>query len=495
MFRSMYARLLVIALIIMALVVILGGVLSAVTIRNNVVDSRMEALTGQAREIAYLASRVTDSTLSLYLGMTSSTAEYLQWKAQNVYDEFGAYILIVDRNGRVMDNMKVAIRDNPDFARNLQNLDVADTLYQVLLGNEVKTVISDETSGTVFTVAVPCLQNGAVLGAVFIHTSAQVIEAEYKSVLVQVILGTLLVAIVAMLAWLLYTRRITRPLTEITGAAKAMSEGNFAVRCDENGEDEIRQLAGAFNLMADRLDKEEQSRREFVANVSHELRSPVTSIHGFVTGILDGTIPPSEERKYLTIVSDETNRLKRLIADLLQLSRMESGAESLRKSDFDVNECIRLALIRRMNDIEQKHLEPALEFESEPMMVLADKDRIEQVIGNLIDNALKFVADKGHLTIHTALVHDKVSVVVQNDGAPILPEDREHIFERFYKADKAHTAGKGTGLGLSICKRIMDLHGQSIRLIDAPKGVAFEFTLDKGAALAKEKDDTNDVGD
>lgn len=485
----MYTRLLAIALIIMALVVVVGGVLSAVTIRSNVIDARMEALMGEAREIAYLASRVETSLSGLYSGKTSATTEYLQWKAQNVYDEYGAYILIVDRSGRIMDNLRTAIRDNPDFASSLENLDVADTLYQVLLGKEVKTQTTNEASGTVFTAAVPWVQRDTVLGAVFIHTSAQVIEAEYRPILVQVIAGTLLASVIASLAWLFYTRRITKPLTGITKAARAMSQGDFGVRCEEGGEDDVKQLAGAFNLMADRLAREEASRREFVANVSHELRSPVTSIHGFVAGILDGTIPQDEQTKYLTIVSDETNRLKRLIGDLLQLSRMESGAEALTYRDFDINELIRLALIKRMGDIEKKRLEPTLDFEIDPMMVHADRDRIEQVIGNLTDNALKFISDNGCLTIRTFLVHDKVSVVVQNDGAPILPEDREHVFERFYKADKAHTAGKGTGLGLSICKRIMDMHGQTIRLLDTARGAAFEFTLEKSSMQHKEKDD------
>ncbi len=493
MFHSMFTRLLAVFLLIITVLVAVGGIYTATTLRDSVVSGRMDALLSQAREIAYLASRAQDSTLSIYLGLQSEADATLQWKARNVYDEYGAYILIVDRYGRVKDNLFTAIRDNPDFADSLQQLDIADTLRQVLSGQEITARFNQAEGGTVFTVAVPWMQRGAAMGAVFIHTSAQVVEAEYQGVVLQVILGFALAAIAAALCWWFYTRRVTKPLTSITYAAETMSQGDFTQRCDESGVAEVKQLAGAFNRMADRLDQEETNRREFVANVSHELRSPVTSIHGFVEGMLDGTVPPEEQKKYLEIVNDETARLKKLISDLLQLSRMESGAESLQMKEFDVNESIRRVLIARMNDLERKRLEPTLEFQAEPCFVHADQDRITQVVNNLVDNALKFVPENGNLTISTSLVHDRVSVKVENNGEPIRPEDREHIFERFYKADKAHTAGKGTGLGLSISLRIMQLHGQSLRLLPDSDITAFEFTLQPAGAARPDTTRENDT--
>ena len=193
----------------------------------------------------------------------------------------------------------------------------------------------------------------------------------------------------------------------------------------------------------------------------------------------DGTIPTEDHPRYLQIVSDETNRLKKLIADLLQLSRMEKGVDKLNLTDYDINESIRRVLIGRMNDIEAKNLTLTTEFEEDPCLVRADQDRIAQVLYNLVDNALKFVNSGGRLTIRTQMVHDRVTVAVVNDGPPILPEDRPHIFERFYKADKAHTVGKGsgTGLGLSICQRIIQWHGQQISLLPTEGETAFAFTL------------------
>ncbi|NLI19928.1 MAG: HAMP domain-containing histidine kinase [Clostridiales bacterium] len=486
MFHSMFSRLFSILLLLILVVVFVGAGFSILTIRNNMIASRMESLLVQAREIAFLASRVDDSTLSDYLGIDTPTESYLQWKATNVYQDFGAYILIVDRNGRVKDNMLTASQSNPDTVESLSASDVTDALREVLTGKEIQTRITNAANGTVFTVAVPWVQNGSVLGAVFIHTSAQIIEAEYRGVVFQIVVGFSAAALIAAMGALLYTRSIVRPLTVITRAAEDMSRGRFGARAAVTGVNEIRQLAGAFNVMADRLAQVEENRREFVANVSHELRSPVTSIHGFVEGMLDGTIPAEETGRYLQVVSDETNRLKKLIADLLELSRMEKGVVALKPVNYDINESIRRVIIGHIGEIERRGIEVHLDFQVDPCTVRADQDRISQVIHNLVDNALKFSNDRGNLTIRTALVHDKVSVVVANDGAPILPEDRPHIFERFYKADKAHTVGKGsgTGLGLSICRSIVEQHGQTIRLLPGETGAAFEFTLDMGSRPA-----------
>lgn len=478
MFQSMFDRLLLLFMVVILLVALTGGAFSMVSIRSTTVENRMESLLSQAREIAFLASRVEDSTLADYLNIQTSTMAYLQWKAQAVYEDYGAYILIVDRNGRIMDNMQTAVQGSNDALQTLDPSDMSDALMEVLKGKEVQARITHASRGAVFTVAVPWVQNNAVLGAVFIHTSAQIVESEYRGLLLQIAVGFALAAIVAMFGTAFYTRGIVKPLTVITGAAEDMSRGKLNTRAEVTGVNEVRRLAGAFNVMADKLEQVEETRKEFVANVSHELRSPVTSIHGFVEGMLDGTIPEEEYQRYLQIVFDETNRMKRLIADLLQLSRMDKGVDQLQWSDFDINELIRRVLIGRMNEIEQKTLNVQLEFEREPCMVHADNDRISQVVHNIVDNALKFVVENGNLTIRTSLLHDNtVAVVVQNDGEPIAPEDRAHLFERFYKADKAHTSGKGTGLGLSICKQILQMHGQTIDVLPLERGAGFRFTL------------------
>jgi len=476
----MFGRLFALFLIVIVLMVIISAAFSELSIRRSLTAARMEDLMGQAREIAFLASRMENISLGGFTRMQTPTMNYLQWKSGRVFEDYGAYILIMDRNGRVMDNMMTAMESVPDTVQNLSTIDVTDILREVLSGKEVQTRITDAQRGMIFTVAAPWVQGQTVLGAVFIHTSVQRIEAGYRGVQVQVLMGIALASLLALLGAAFYTRAITQPLTVITRSAENMSQGKFGQRAQVTGVDEVRQLAGAFNVMAEKMERVEESRREFVANVSHELRSPVTSIHGFVQGMLDDTIPPEETKKYLGIVNDETIRLKSLIGDLLLLSRMDKGGETLRLTDYDINESIRRVLIGRMNDIEEKKLNVHLEFETDPCVARADQDRIAQVLHNLLDNAVKFAKQEGNLTIHTVMVHDTITVTFTNDGPPILPADQPHIFERFYKADKAHTAGKGTGLGLSICKQILEMHDQSIRLLPTEKDVSFLFTLRPG---------------
>lgn len=478
MFQSMFDKLIALFLAVILLVALISAAFSMISIQSAMVDGRLESLLSQAREIAFLASRVESSTLSEYLNIQSATMYYLQWKARKVYDDYGAYILIVDRNGRILDNMQTAVDGTSGALQTLDPADVSAALIEVINGHEVQKRMVTSSGGAVFTVAVPWVQNESVLGAVFIHTSVQIIEAQYRGLLLQIAIGFALAALVAMLGTAIYTRGIVKPLTVITGAAEDMSRGRLNTRAAVTGAVEVRQLAGAFNVMAEKLEQVEESRREFVANVSHELRSPVTSIHGFVEGMLDGTIPKDEYERYLQIVFDETNRMKRLINDLLQLSRMDKGVEKLNLSEFDMNELIRLSLIGRMSDIERLSLNVRLEFALDPCMVRADRDRIAQVVLNIIDNALKFVSANGSLTIRTSLLHDNIAEIdVLNDGEPIPPEARAHVFERFYKADKAHTSGKGTGLGLSICKQIIEMHGQTIGVLPLETGAGFRFTL------------------
>lgn len=486
MFQNMFSRLLALFLVVILLMAFVSAAYSVASIRHTMTESRMANLLSQARDIAYLAA---NSGMRDYGGLffgQSMDMKYLQRKAKMVYDDYHAYIMIVDSTGRVLDNMAFLTKNSDNALETLDNEDISHLLMDVMKGQELRTKVVNSAGGVIMTVAVPYMKNNRVQGAVLIHTSAQVVEAEYHGLLMQIVVGFSLATLVAMLGTALYTSGIVKPLTVITGAAETMSRGKLNVRAEVTGVNEVRQLAGAFNVMAEKLETVEKGRKEFVSNVSHELRSPITSIHGFVEGMLDGTIPQEDQTQYLQIVFDETNRLKRLISDLLQLSRMDNGVEQLQWSDFDINELLGNVLIARMNDIEQKELNVQLDFEREPCMVHADQDRISQVAVNIIDNALKFVGHNGRLTICTSLLHDNtVAVDISNDGPLIPEEDRLHIFDRFYKVDKAHTAGQGTGLGLSISQQIMQMHGQSISLLPEEHETGFRFTLATSSQNAK----------
>jgi len=475
----MFSRIMGMVMAVILLVTIGISGMSYLTLRNQQISARLNALTQEAREIAYLAARNSASSVGILFGQNDSTMNYIRWKSEKVYQDYGAYILVVDRRGRVMDNMRTAYAEDPDFVASLDGQELSVALSMVLSGQEValRLPIGGDPA---FMVGVPFVQNDTVLGAVLIQTGAQIIEGSIMAMIPQTVMVAATAITLAAALEFFYVRSVMRPLGDVTRAARSMADGNFNVRVStETGSPEITELSTAFNSMAGKLSEVESSRREFVANVSHELRSPITSISGFVEGMEDGTIPAEEHPKYLALVGDETRRLSKLIGDLLALSRLERDDAALEISEFDINEMLRRAIIRRVNDLESKQMEVECDFRQEPCMVRADSDRIEQVVVNLLDNAIKFTPQGGKITLTTQADKDHCTVTVADNGVGIAPEDREKVFDRFFTADRAHTAGKGTGLGLSICQRIMEMHGQSLRLKDTQEGTAFAFTLEQ----------------
>jgi signal transduction histidine kinase len=449
------------------------------SMRNSRINDRMDALKAQAYDMAYLASRMEYDIVERSLGYVSPAERYMEWKVKNVIDEFNAYSIIVDRTGQMVSYMPQSLRGDQEIQETLDMTKLNTLLGSVLKGEEI-VLQTTGAKGPMFTVAVPWISNGMTLGAVFIQTAAQTVRASYEGLAMQVALAACVMLIVAAGCVFLFTRQITMPLTAMSQAAASMAKGDFERRVPEKGSREIHDLAAAFNGMSAQLQVLEQTRRDFVANVSHEMRSPITNIQGFVQGMLDGTIPDSEHARYMQIVVDETRRLTKLITGLLNLSRLENSDTPLAMTDFDINELARRVIVTQMSKIDEKALEVELKFEREACVVHADSDQIEQVIINLTDNAIKFTPHGGRIGIATAETGKHVSLVVSDNGTGISPQEAPFIFDRFYKADKAHTAGKGTGLGLSICRKIMEKHGQTIRLLSGDNGAAFEITLAVG---------------
>lgn len=489
----MFSRLLIGFLAIIFLCVGVLFSLSYFHLRSARIESRMQALKTQAREMAYLATQLSPSTLPRPLSQPTATEKLMKWKADRVYQQYNAYIIVYDHNGnqRTYYNEKTLQDASMQYLPSQEQY--ADYLSQVIQGQEI-VVQTDSAAGPLFTVIVPQMQTSrinnrqTVTGLVLIQTAAQTVHASYRDLVWQVAVAAIAISIAAVLAAFLFSKRMTRPLIVMEEAANRMAAGDFTARVPEEGTREMLSLSASFNQMAEKIYRQEQSRRDFVANVSHELRSPITSIQGFAQGILDGTVPPEEQHKSLSIITDETHRLSKLIASLLSLSRMESEETSLHFTDFDVNERLRRVIIARMNQLEEKELEIETHFESDACFVSADADQVHQVLVNLLDNAIKFTPPKGLITLSTRTEGQTVFLTVKDNGQGVLPEDAPHIFDRFYKADKAHTTGKGTGLGLAICQRIMEKHGQHIRLLPTEKGAAFEITLSKSKAGGKHAD-------
>ena len=481
--------------VVLAAIILLTTALSGISffaLRSQRTTARLDYLASEAEDIAVLAADVLSGDLTGIFSWGDSR-RLLNRKAQKVNDEFGAYIAVVDRWGHVLDNLQTAYSEDPDFVASLSGEEIGAALQRVLTGESIR-VQSMVGNAPTFTVGVPFMRYGSVAGAVFIQTKAQRIQSGMEDLIWLVGAVALGVLLLSGLAVGLYVRSLMKPLGELTRAAGAMAEGDFSLPVEDGaGTREIRQLSGAFRIMREKLQAVEKGRREFVANVSHELRSPITSIRGFAEGMADGVIPPEEHPKYLRLVADESRRLSGLVGELLELSRLERDDAKLDLSVFDMNEMFRRAVIRRMNDLDAKDLDVDCDFRAEPCFVRADADRVEEVVINLLDNAVKFTEEKGKIVLRTEIRGDDAVFTVWDDGAVIPEEDRDRIFDRFFTSDRAHTSGKGTGLGLSICQRVMEMHGRALRLTDDAEnascgggGTGFRFTLERADAPRQE---------
>ncbi len=275
--------------------------------------------------------------------------------------------------------------------------------------------------------------------------------------------SALMALLLAFVAVYVLTYNLIRPLREMNIATKRYAHGDFSYRVDSHGNGELSELANALNSMAKALAVLESSRRSFVANVSHELKTPITTIGGFIDGMLDGTIPPSQQKHYLEIVSAEVKRLSRLIMTMLNMSKIEAGELKLKPSRFDISAQLFQVFLLFEQSIEQKKIEIVGLEDMKSVTVEADPDMIHQVLYNLIDNAVKFTQESGRITTSILSDSEKVIVRIRNTGAGISSEEIGKIFERFYKVDKSRSFDvKGAGLGLYIVKSIIEMHGGQI---------------------------------
>ncbi|HSK68803.1 MAG TPA: HAMP domain-containing sensor histidine kinase, partial [Candidatus Limnocylindria bacterium] len=281
-----------------------------------------------------------------------------------------------------------------------------------------------------------------------------------------------------------FARRLTRPLERIAGSAAEMAGLPQEAVAEGGGMRELEALSASITGRGTQIAATERTRRDFIANLSHELRSPMTSIQGFIRGVLDGTVPEADRERTLGVVLEETRRMNRLVSGLLDLSRAEAGQPRETHAPFNVCEVARRAAITKGGRREEKRLNLHTDFERDEIYAMGVADQIEQVLINLVDNAIRFTPEGGNIHIGIREQGELVEVTVRDDGIGVAPQDAERVFERFYTGSPAHTAGEGVGLGLAISKAIIEQHGQTIRLLPDGPGAAFRFTLRKAAKPA-----------
>ncbi|CAM2859285.1 HAMP domain-containing sensor histidine kinase [Hathewaya histolytica] len=317
-------------------------------------------------------------------------------------------------------------------------------------------------------------------GAIIMNTPmteiTEPLNGVYEIIWISVILGIIISCIII---YRFSQRIIVKPLGEINQVARKISRGEVEKRVTIKADDEIGELASSFNYMADFLEKVEDNRRQFISNVSHEIRSPITSIKGFIGGIIDGIIPKEKERYYLKLAYEEIQRLTRLVNELLDLSALQDGKFKLIVEDVDINEIIRVTVLKFETKIREKDLKVDVCFDNDKLLVVADKDRLVQVITNLLDNAIKYSKDEAEIKINCKSKSKKAIISIYNESDPIPEDTLNKLWERFYRGDKSRTAKVSTGLGLSIVREILSQLNQEIWAQNIDKGVCFSFTLDK----------------
>ena len=329
-----------------------------------------------------------------------------------------------------------------------------------------------------YLVGLPITSQNILQGLVLVSCDAAEISGMWKDLAGIFLVTAGAVILIAAIISSVTSLRQSKPIKEIAAAARQFGHGELDVRVDVgNRKDEVGELAEAFNAMADSLSKSEQRRSEFIANVSHELKTPMTTIAGFADGILDGTIPPEKEREYLQIISSETRRLSRLVRSMLDLSRLQSD-ERAAQQQFDICETLVRTLVSLEGKVNAKSLEVSTELPEEPVPVWGDQDAITQVCYNLLDNAIKFSREGGTLGISVTAKGTKANITISNEGDTIPPEETSLIFDRFHKTDHSRSVDRdGVGLGLYIVKTILNSHKENITCTSEDGVTKFTFTL------------------
>ena len=328
------------------------------------------------------------------------------------------------------------------------------------------------------TIAHPIGNEDMIIGAILMSTSMQSVDENISAVVRITVRGVVLSCIAAIAMIYFSSRRMTKPLRQMNEAAKVIASGDFEKRIEVKSLDEIGQLAESFNNMAEGLNTQEEGRREFVANISHDLRSPLTSIIGFLEAMKDGTIPEERREYYLGIVLTECKRLAKIANDLLDISKLDlTGEMEIFLEEFELNKLIRDALIQFENRIRQKNIDADISFADEATMVYADYEKIQRVLHNLLDNAVKFTPDGGRINIETTIKDKKVHVSLKDSGRGLSEEERKHIFDRFYKSDSSRGIDKtGSGLGLAIVWEFIKAHDEKV-YVESVEGIGSNFVF------------------
>ena len=440
--------------------------------RSYVIREYRENMENSAREVAHSAAAIarSDSLSSWVLSMTISS----------VAKATGDHVFITDASGLVLN-----CSDRSPLCEHLGRRVPAELLPLSQDGLcDQRSDLGGMYAAPRYVVGVPVPgRDGGEdpLGFVFVTNASDTMLGTWTAFLMMAAIVAVGVFCAALLVMLVYSKHMARPLDEMARASRKFARGDFSVRVRQTDDpsSEMGMLIDSFNKMADSLEQSEKRRSEFVGNISHELRTPMTTIAGFADGILDGTIPPEDQHKYLVAIRDETKRLSRLVREMLSVSQTRARAtDPSNRTVFDLTELILQTLLSFESRATKKDLDVDPQLPDNHILVRADKDAITQVIYNLLDNAVKFAEPGSCLVLKLYKDKGKAYVAVKDKGETIPPDDLPFIFDRFHKSDRSRSLDKdGVGLGLYLVKTILVSHDEDIAVKSENGYTEFVFTL------------------
>lgn len=461
--KTLYLKLLLAYLIFGVFGFIVVSTFSPGMVRDHFVKKYAEKMYSEATLISNTyASELYNSEISLETAKDQLDAISTYMKAS---------IQLINPSGRViMDSQKEL---------NVEEIQIIENFDPTITGNSYYVVdrFFNTFERQYLTVITPITSDFKVKGYVVIHYSMREIELESNQLTGIFLLTFLVLFLLSMIILIFFMEFVYVPLRKITYATEQYASGNMHYEFQVDSEDEIGYLAACLNYMASEIARSEDDQKKFVANVSHDFRSPLTSIKGYLEAMLDGTIPPEMHEKYLGIVLNETERLTKLTNSLLTLNNLNTKGLLLDKTDFDINNVIRSTAASFEGICLQKKIAIEVILTGKETYVNADMEKIKQVLYNLLDNAIKFSHHNSVITIETTEKKNKIFVSVKDSGIGIPKDDLKLIWDRFYKSDLSRGKDKkGTGLGLSIVKEIINSHGENVNVIST-EGVGSEFVF------------------
>ncbi len=462
--KSLFKKYMNVSILIVFFSFLVLGIILTVMIANywsnekrRVLDSRAENVAEFIRKNVAINQSINDEADSISIDHPDSMNNFLRLYV----DDVGIDIVVTNTNAKSV----FVVSDSKEIR---MNMIVAPDIIQRTMADG--TYFSRGTIGGLYEneryiAARPIYYNKGsnIMGVVIVTSDTNDISGFTDMVLRIFILSAIAALAISFLAMGFFSYNLVRPLKQMAQAAKQFGKGDFSVRVSESSNDEIGELGVAFNNMAESLSSSEQIRKSFVANVSHELKTPMTTIAGFIDGILDGTIPPQKQDYYLHIVSDEVKRLSRLVRSMLDLSRLDSGELKLNYQTFDLLSTLVTIIITFEREISKKNIEIRGLDLITPKIVYCDKDLIYQVIYNLVENAVKFTDNGGYIEFNITESLERFDFIIKNSGIGIQKSEIGLVFDRFYKTDKSRSHDKkGLGLGLYLVRSIIRMHGGDI---------------------------------